>query len=139
MSINVSLNFLRHQGVKTTVPYSFYFSFYTYQRHLLRDRQRDTTACQACWATVSGEEKNILYWSSQDKTKISCTGTRNPTKEEPLSFVLLESPFASVSRISKGHPPIIFMIITSFTHFLYQFTRNTNPHSTTCFFFRVRR
>jgi hypothetical protein len=25
-----------------------------------------------------------------------------PTKEEPLSFVLFESPFASVSTVSKG-------------------------------------
>jgi hypothetical protein len=27
-----------------------------------------------------------------------------PSKEGPLSFVLFESPFASVSKVSRGHP-----------------------------------
>jgi hypothetical protein len=29
-----------------------------------------------------------------------------PTKEGPLSYVLLESPFASVSTVSRGHPSL---------------------------------
>jgi hypothetical protein len=29
-----------------------------------------------------------------------------PTKEEPLSFVLFESPFPSVSTVSRGHPSL---------------------------------
>jgi hypothetical protein len=29
------------------------------------------------------------------------------TKEEPLSFVLFESPFASVSTLGRGHPSLV--------------------------------
>jgi hypothetical protein len=32
-----------------------------------------------------------------------------PTKEGPLSFVLFDSPFTSVSTGSRGHPSIIFL------------------------------
>ncbi len=42
-------------------------------------------------------------------TKIFCTGTTssmNQTREGPLSFVLFESPFASVSTVSRGHPSL---------------------------------
>jgi hypothetical protein len=31
---------------------------------------------------------------------------REPTKEGPLSFALHESPFASVSTVSMGHPSL---------------------------------
>jgi hypothetical protein len=30
-----------------------------------------------------------------------------PTKEGPLSFVLFESPFTSVSKVSRGHPFLV--------------------------------
>jgi hypothetical protein len=33
--------------------------------------------------------------------------TNEPTKERPLSFVLLESPFTSVSTVSRGHPSLV--------------------------------
>jgi hypothetical protein len=67
---------------------------------------------------VYGEEKNILYWANwsiQGRTKISCNGTRSPTneptKEGPLSYVLLETPIASVSTVSRGNPsPISLML-----------------------------
>ncbi len=36
-----------------------------------------------------------------------------PTKEEPLSFVLFESPFASVSTVSKGHPSLVSLVLHS--------------------------
>jgi hypothetical protein len=45
--------------------------------------------------------------------KISCTGTTSPnyqTKEEPLSFVLFESPFTSVSTVSRGHPSLVSLV-----------------------------
>jgi hypothetical protein len=35
-----------------------------------------------------------------------------PTKEEPLSFVLFESPFSSVSTVSRGHPSLVSQRIT---------------------------
>jgi hypothetical protein len=34
------------------------------------------------------------------------------TKEEPLSFVLFESPFASVLTVSRGHPSSISLTMT---------------------------
>jgi hypothetical protein len=50
------------------------------------------------------------------ETKIICSGpTRaeepmEPTKEGPLSYVLPESPFASVSTVSRGHPYLVFLV-----------------------------
>ncbi len=54
---------------------------------------------------VYGEEKNILYQadqSSQGRTKITCTGKNEPTKDRPLSFLFFESPFSSVSTVSRA-------------------------------------
>jgi hypothetical protein len=50
---------------------------------------RPTTAVKA--------EKNLLY--RLDKPY-------EPTKEEPLSFVLVEFPFTSISTVSRGHPSL---------------------------------
>jgi hypothetical protein len=53
-----------------------------------------------------------LYWdkSSRGRTKIYCTSTTSPTnqttKEGPLSYVLQESPFGSVSTFNRGHPSL---------------------------------
>jgi hypothetical protein len=33
-----------------------------------------------------------------------------PTKEGPLSYVLLESPFASVSTVSRDHPSLVSLV-----------------------------
>jgi hypothetical protein len=44
------------------------------------------------------QNKNLLYW--QDNPN-------EPTKEEPLSFVLFESPITSVSTVSRGHPFLV--------------------------------
>jgi hypothetical protein len=44
------------------------------------------------------EKKNILYRH---------TKANEPTKKGPLSFVLSESPFASVSTVSRGHPSLV--------------------------------
>jgi hypothetical protein len=68
----LQIYFLLHQVVKTSVPYSLHFSFYTYQRHLLRDRRCGTTACPPCWAMGTPDkqsiiesrvEKNNMYWA----------------------------------------------------------------------------
>jgi hypothetical protein len=48
--------------------------------------------------------KNLLY--RQDKPI-------EQTKEEPLSFVLFEYPFTSVSTVSRGHPSLVSLVITN--------------------------
>jgi hypothetical protein len=44
------------------------------------------------------QDKDFLYW--QDKL-------HEPTKEGTLSFVVLESPFASVSIVIRVHPSLV--------------------------------
>jgi hypothetical protein len=68
---------------------------------------------------VYGVENNILYWadfSSQGRTKIYCNDTTSitneTTKEGPLSFVLFEPPFTSVSTVNRGH---IFLVSLGLT------------------------
>jgi hypothetical protein len=46
------------------------------------------------------QNKNLLY--RQDKSN-------EPNTEGPLSFVLFEPPFTSISIISKGHPSLVFL------------------------------
>jgi hypothetical protein len=46
--------------------------------------------------------KNLLYW--HDKPK-------EPTKEGPLSFVLFESLFSSVSTVSRDHPSLASLVV----------------------------
>ncbi len=41
------------------------------------------------------QDKNLLYWNDEPN---------EPIKEGPLSFVLFESPFASVSTVRRVHP-----------------------------------
>jgi hypothetical protein len=63
---------------------------------------------------VYGEERSILYWadwSSQGKFKnllYRHDKPNEPTKEGPLSFVLFESPFTSISTVSSGQPSLVF-------------------------------
>jgi hypothetical protein len=62
---------------------------------------------------VYGEENNILSrgleQSRQDK--ISTRQPNEPIKEGPLLFALFESPFSSVSTVSRGHPSLVFLVI----------------------------
>jgi hypothetical protein len=58
-----------------------------------------------------GEEKKILYWadwSNQQNKNILYRLVKpiEPTKEGPISFVLFESPFTSVSTVSRQRPPL---------------------------------
>jgi hypothetical protein len=48
---------------------------------------------------------------SQGRTKISFTGTGSPIKEGPLSLVLFDSPFTSVSTVSRGHPFLVSLVV----------------------------
>ncbi len=51
------------------------------------------------------EENNILCCAGQDKSPLCWHDVpKEPTKEEPLSYVLQESPVASVSTVSRGPP-----------------------------------
>ncbi len=93
------------------------------QRHIIRDRRRGTAqlhAYAACWARgkmkwnsirwerkncgpvrAAKAEKNLLYWHYEPS---------EPTKEGHLLYILLESPFASVSTVSRGHPSLVSLV-----------------------------
>jgi hypothetical protein len=68
---------------------------------------------------VYGEEKQIFYngrleQSRQDNNLMYRQVKPNePTKERPLSFVLLESPFTSVSTVSRGHPSLVSLLASA--------------------------
>ncbi len=50
----------------------------------------------------------LLKQPRQDKNHLYRHDKQNePTKERPLSFVLCESPFISVSTISRSHPSLV--------------------------------
>jgi hypothetical protein len=97
-------------------------SFVSPQRHLLRDRRRSTAARPATWAMGTQEvemctlRKNYfvlgqLEHSRQDKNLLYQHHELNePTKEGPLSYVLLDSPFASASTVSRGHPTLVSLV-----------------------------
>jgi hypothetical protein len=72
---------------------------------------------------VYGEEKNFalrrLEQPMQDKNILCLYDKPNqPTKEGPLSYVLLEPPFASVSTVSRGHPLLASLVFNPFQHLL---------------------
>jgi hypothetical protein len=48
------------------------------------------------------QNKNLFYRHDEPN---------EPTKEGPLSFVLFESPFISVSTVSRGHPSLVFLVL----------------------------
>ncbi len=52
----------------------------------------------ANWSSLAGKKSFVPPY--HDKTN-------EPTKEGPLSFVLFESPFASVSTVSRSHPSLV--------------------------------
>jgi hypothetical protein len=49
------------------------------------------------------QDKNFLYSHEEPN---------EPTKDGPISFVLFESPFASVSTILRGHPSLVSLVLT---------------------------
>ncbi len=60
-------------------------------------------------ATKAG--KNVLYWHDEPN---------KPSKEGHLSYVLQESPFASVSTVSRGHSSLVSLVKSP--------TRMDKPH-----------
>ncbi len=68
--------------------------------------------CPGCWATETLIKWKSLLWGKEYFVlgflvqKIYTTSSTK-TKEGPLSYVLPESPFASVSTVSKGHPSLV--------------------------------
>jgi hypothetical protein len=67
---------------------------------------------------VYGEEKNILYWAdyivARCWTKPDTTGPTNQPRKDPpfLSFVLFESPIASVFSRQQGPLSIVYLALT---------------------------
>jgi hypothetical protein len=63
--------------------------------------------------------KNMLYWANRakagQKSLVLARQPNNPTKEGPISYLLLDSPFASVSAVSRGNPSL-GSIYSSLTH-----------------------
>jgi hypothetical protein len=98
--------------------------FCSYHRHILRDRRRGKTACPACWSMgikwneiVYGERKKCT-WPTRAGQKFHVPVRRSQRTNQgmtpfTLSFVLiLESPFASVSTVSRGHPTPLWIRVT---------------------------
>ncbi len=58
------------------------------------------------------EDKNILYWpTSAAKTEQkSLVPARRRTTQGPLSFLLVETPFTSVSTVSRSHPSLVYLV-----------------------------
>ncbi len=84
------------------------------QRYTLRDSRRMAT-CPACWAMGTKELKYfVLGRLEQPRQNINLLYPHDkpnePNKKEPLSFVPSESPFASVSTVSSGHPSLASLV-----------------------------
>jgi hypothetical protein len=65
---------------------------------------------------VFGEEKIFCNGptraaKSEKKSLVPALQAQQPIQEGPLSFVLFESPFTSVSAVSRGHPSLVSLII----------------------------
>jgi hypothetical protein len=57
--------------------------------------EKNTSYCSMGRLEQSRQDNNLLYRHEEPN---------EPTKEGLLSFVFFESPFASVSTFSRGHP-----------------------------------
>jgi hypothetical protein len=60
--------------------------------------------------TVYDEEKNIFYWadwSSQGRTKISCTGTKSPTNQPRKGLVHLYSSSSDLPQFQQSAGPFL--------------------------------
>ncbi len=101
------------------------------QRHILRDRWPSAAVCPACWAigTIVYSKYFVLGWPEQPRLNkdrlYRHDKTNKPTKEGPLSFVLFESPFTSVSTASRGHPSLVSLLQAKPSSLSYIWERNT--------------
>jgi hypothetical protein len=48
-----------------------------------------------------GHNSTVLYWHEKPEES---------TEEGPLSYVLKESPFTSVSTVNRGHPSLVSLV-----------------------------
>jgi hypothetical protein len=92
------------------------------------------TTCPDCWGMgttkiekeLNSVQKGKIYFvfgrleqPRQNKILLYRHGKPNePTKEGPLSFVLFESQFTSVSTVSRGHPSQV-SLAKSHPQFIY--------------------
>ncbi len=94
------------------------------ETHTKRDRRPSTAACPACWA-MGPKHWNSAWWVKRyfalgrlEQTKAGQKYLYQHdepdelTKDEQLSFVRFESPFTSVSTVSRGHPSLAFLRYT---------------------------
>ncbi len=56
------------------------------------------------------EENIFLLGRLEQPRKIENLKPNEPTKVGPVSFVLFESPFTSVSTVSRSHPSLVSLI-----------------------------
>ncbi len=106
-----------HQAFQQCTPTRLPAAHTRYDQRL-RDRRPSTAACPACWAMGTKElklctarKKRFLYWAdkgSQDRTKISCTGTTSPTNQprKDLFYCPLWVPI-HLSFNSQQGPPLV--------------------------------
>jgi hypothetical protein len=50
------------------------------------------------WLEQPRQNKNFFYWHAE---------SNELSKKRPLSYMLIESPFASVSTVSRGNPSLV--------------------------------
>ncbi len=90
------------------------------QRHILKDRRRGTTACLACWVTETNEVKECAWGkkictrptrAAKAGQKSLVPSQRTKQRKDASSFVPHESPFASVSTVSRGHPSLVSLVL----------------------------
>ncbi len=99
------------------------------QRHVLKNRRPNTAACPACWrwgqrnwnSVLWGKRYTVLDRLEQprqtEKILYQHDKPNEPTKGGPLSFVLCESPFASVSTVNRSHPSLVSLGETEGSYF----------------------
>ncbi len=57
---------------------------------------------------------------AEQKSLVPARQAQSTNREMALSFVLLESPFTSVSTVSRGHPSLVSLVLT-LTNFKKEF------------------
>ncbi len=88
-----------------------------WKRVRTRDTYLETGGPARRPAQVAGRKKYfVLGWLEQRRQHTNLLYRHDepnkPTKEEPLSFVLHKSPFASVLKVSRGHPSLVSLGLT---------------------------
>jgi hypothetical protein len=111
---------LSQLGEKWKVFYKLKISDTVQQRSILRERRLRYDCLPSLLGDgdkemkiMYGEEK-IFYTRPTRATKAGHVEPNEPTEEGPFSFVLFESPFASVSIVNRGHASLVYREVTIF-------------------------